>query len=61
LPDEWTETFVNSPANEGPRILSPQTYKEGLTWKAIGRHPMGAKWPGYGSWEVKPDALDGIF
>ena len=61
LPNEWMERYVHSQSSGGPKILSPQVYKEGLVWKAIGRHPMGAKWPGFGSWEVKPDFLKDVF
>ncbi len=61
LPNDWMERYVYNKADPNPIILSPQAYKEGLVWKAIGRHPMGAKWPGYGSWEVSPDHLKDVF
>jgi hypothetical protein len=36
------------------RIVSPQAYREGLAWKAAGVNPMGAKQPGFGSWQEAP-------
>jgi hypothetical protein len=36
------------------RVLTTQTYIEGLMWKAIGAHPMAAKQMGFGSWALPP-------
>ncbi|MBC9931194.1 hypothetical protein [Chitinophaga qingshengii] len=35
-------------------VVSPQSYIQGLVWKAADTHPPGAKQPGYGSWENPP-------
>ena len=35
-------------------IVSPEAYQEGLVWKAIEAHPMGAKQPGWGTWAAPP-------
>lgn len=36
------------------QVVSPETYIEGLMWKAIGSHPMAAKPQGYGAWSLPP-------
>ena len=36
------------------RVISPRAYKEGLAWRAVGVNPMGAKQPGFGSWQEAP-------
>jgi hypothetical protein len=36
------------------RVVSSQSYIEGLMWKAIGSHPMAAKPQGYGAWALPP-------
>ena len=35
-------------ANDVTFVVSPQSYTEGLVWKAIHTHPPAAKQPGYG-------------
>ena len=35
-------------------IPSPQSYPEGLLWRAIGVNPPGAKAPGYATWSERP-------
>jgi len=35
------------------RVISPQSYQEGLVWRAIGVNPPGAKQPGFASWVRK--------
>ncbi|MGF9567095.1 hypothetical protein [Neorhizobium sp. JUb45] len=53
LPSSWTQRFGPRPANRD-FVISPDSYVEGLLWKAIGAHPAGAKAPGYGSWAAPP-------
>lgn len=36
-------------------VVSPRAYREGLVWRAMGAHPMGAKQPGFGSWALPPE------
>jgi hypothetical protein len=36
------------------RVISPRAYKEGLAWRAVGVNPMGARQPGFGSWQEAP-------
>lgn len=35
-------------------IVSPDAYRNGLIWQAMNSHPAGAKYPGYGSWQLPP-------
>lgn len=37
-----------------PEVISVNSYKEGLVWKAVETHPPGAKQPGFGSWSKPP-------
>ena len=41
-------------ANDVTFVVSPQSYTEGLVWKAIHTHPPAAKQPGHGSWALPP-------
>ncbi|RTQ49698.1 hypothetical protein EJV47_12860 [Hymenobacter gummosus] len=43
-----------APVDNVPRVISAETYLEGLMWKAIGAHPMGGKPLGYGVWAEAP-------
>lgn len=43
----------------GSSVLTPASYVEGLMWKAIGAHPMGAKPQGYGAWVTPPPTVTG--
>jgi len=38
----------------GSQVVSATAYVEGLMWKAIGSHPMGAKPQGYAAWATNP-------
>ena len=53
---DWTQ--ANGPffPNDTTRIISSQAYKQGLMWKAVGSHPMGAKQEGFASWAYPPPA-----
>jgi len=53
LPAEWRNVH-GAWANDVTFVVSPQSYTEGLVWKAIHTHPPAAKQPGYGSWELPP-------
>lgn len=53
LPAEWRERNGAS-SLDGDRLLSAQSWTEGLVWPAIGAHPTGAKPPGFGSWVDLP-------
>ena len=55
LPAEWRNVH-GAWANDVTFVVSPQSYTEGLVWKAIHTHPPAAKQPGYGSWALKPVA-----
>ena len=56
LPADWRERNGAS-SLDGDRLLSAQSWTEGLMWPAIGAHPTGAKAPGFASW-VGPPSLD---
>jgi hypothetical protein len=47
-PDPSTNTWV----------ISPEAYVNSLVWVAAGSHPAGAKYPGFGSWSLKPQTLE---
>lgn len=53
LPAEWQESYGTS-ENDRTFVLSPNSYKEGLLWPAIGANPSGAKPFGYGMWATPP-------
>lgn len=53
MPADWRDAHGAS-ALDQTSILSPESYTEGLVWKAIFTHPQGAKQPGYGSWALPP-------
>lgn len=38
-------------------VASPESYPEGLVWRAFGGHPAGAKPPGFGTWGDEPPVL----
>lgn len=44
------------PAPDGS-VISSRAYIEGLVWRAIAAHPMGAKQPGFGTWAFPPDTF----
>jgi len=53
MPAEWRNRH-GAWANDVTFVVSPQSYTEGLVWKAIHTHPPAAKQPGYGSWALPP-------
>ena len=57
LPAEWRNRN-GAWANDTTYVISPESYSEGLVWKAIGSHPKAAKQPGYGSWALPPENGD---
>ena len=59
LPVDWENNYAQSPAQTV--VISTAAYKEGFVWKAMGRHPKGAKSPGWASWESAPNHLEDIF
>ncbi len=54
LSADWRNVHGAS-ANDVTFVVSPQSYTEGLVWKAIHTHPPAAKQPGYGSWALPPE------
>jgi hypothetical protein len=50
LPQEWYDKYSKPSQTVADYVISAQSYVEGLVWKAMGSHPMGAKWPGFGTW-----------
>ena len=53
LPGPWRDRHGASPLDVD-HILSPESYREGLMWPAIGAHPQGAKPPGFATWVGLP-------
>jgi len=61
LPSAWYRAYGAEIPN-GPDVaalpptyvVSGQAYIESLVWAAANTHPMGAKQPGYGTWEEQP-------
>lgn len=58
LPAEWRNRNGAS-AQDITFIVSPQSYTEGLAWKAIHAHPPAAKPTGFGSWALPPPGPEG--
>lgn len=57
LPDTWLEKYGKKILAENKAfVISAGAYKEGLAWKAMGAHPMGAKPGGFGSWALAPNS-----
>ncbi|PFI27090.1 hypothetical protein COI53_25690 [Bacillus thuringiensis] len=52
LPDVWREEYYINNSNDVTHVISNESYVEGLVWKVIESHPMGAKQPGYGTWSL---------
>jgi len=55
MPGAWRDKW-GAGADDQPHIVSPEAYREGLVWNAIGAHPMGAKQQGYGAWHYPPSS-----
>lgn len=53
LPTGWRANYLTSDADK-THIVSADSYKEGLVWKAMGQHPQAAKQPGFGTWAFDP-------
>ncbi|MDB9382419.1 hypothetical protein PN465_09305 [Nodularia spumigena CS-584] len=53
LPEAW-EAWYGAGKENSHFIPSPQSYPEGLVWRAVGVNPPGAKAPGYGTWSEPP-------
>ena len=54
LPDAWRASYGAAPGDV-TKVVSAETYRQGLVWEAIGAHPMGAKQQGYGTWGFPPE------
>jgi len=57
LPANWRRKYgipgqANDKYQDVQFIVSRNAYIQGLVWQATGRHPMGAKQPGYGTWNA---------
>lgn len=52
----WTQAYGPFFPNDETNIISSDSYKQGLIWKAVGAHPMGAKQEGFASWAYPPPA-----
>jgi hypothetical protein len=50
--------FNNADFSTNTWVISPEAYVNSLVWEAAGSHPAGAKYPGYGSWSLKPQTLE---
>ncbi|MGZ4121899.1 MAG: hypothetical protein ACXVOI_01640, partial [Tumebacillaceae bacterium] len=50
LPTAWYDTYYKTGTVLPTAVVSAQAYQEGLVWKAMESKPMGAKWPGFGTW-----------
>ncbi len=53
LPNDWRENNVFSVLDQN-KVLSANSYIQGLVWDAMGKHPKSAKQPGYGTWAFPP-------
>ncbi|MCE7994471.1 MAG: hypothetical protein HEP71_20965 [Roseivirga sp.] len=51
---DWTQAYGPFFPNDNTAIVSSDSYKQGLIWKAVGAHPMGAKQEGFASWAFPP-------
>lgn len=52
---QWFGEIPSSNPPTSP-ILSSESYKEGLVWRAIDAHPAGAKEQGFGKWSYPPNS-----
>lgn len=53
LPEDWRIRNVFSVLDQ-TKVLSANSYIEGLVWEAMGQHPKSAKQPGFGTWAFPP-------
>ena len=58
MPTQWQQNYVNS-TMDTYKVLSTNSYIQGLVWKAMGRHPKSAKQPGYATWSFPPQTNKG--
>lgn len=54
MPTDWSENNISSELDVD-KVISPNSYIEGLVWEAMGQHPQSAKQPGYGTWAFPPN------
>jgi hypothetical protein len=54
LPDQWRHIY-GALERDATHVVSPESYAEGLLWRAVGSNPSGAKAPGYGTWSDPPE------
>lgn len=50
LPADWYAAYHSTGNKRHDHVISSQAYQEGLAWRAMETKPMGAKWPGFGTW-----------
>jgi hypothetical protein len=53
LPQSWQDAYGLS-ATDVTRVVSAESYQQGLVWTAADTHPQGAHQPGYGTWAEPP-------
>ncbi len=53
LPQDWRDAHGVAPGDV-TRVVSAQSYQQGLMWLAGGTHAQGANEPGYGTWAQPP-------
>ena len=58
MPKQWRQNYVSS-IKDTDKVLSTNSYIQGLVWKAMGRHPKSAKQPGYATWSFPPQENNG--
>lgn len=60
LPEDWRRHYgARAKDKDNDHVVSAEAYKQGLVWRAMGAHPMGAKQPGFGTWSLPPEAAGG--
>ena len=59
LPSDWYTIQNRTPNSSDTHVVvSAESYREGLVWRAAGAHPPGAKPTGFGGWGLKPVIRD---
>lgn len=59
MPGEWRDQY-GAAAGDRTHVVSSESYKEGLMWRAVLAHPPAAKQPGFGSWTPPPQGGEDI-
>lgn len=59
MPGKWRDQY-GAAAGDRTHVVSSESYKQGLMWRAVLAHPPAARQPGFGSWTPPPEGGEDI-